>query len=535
MPLARVVVQHCYDLEDSPRYKRAKRFFFDLMENPQSAIRPYFDIFMIILVLSSVSVLIYEVKVDLGTPGDIFEWCAVSIFLTEYLLRLWLYNDIHKIFIDHYERAEFVGGGFHLWAPLKEALLKKWDYMTTPLAIIDLLAIIPSYRPLRFLRIFLLFRLFKLFRYARSINEFAKILAEKRFELYTLAIFITFMVFTSASAFYFFEAQHEGGAIDNFFDGVYWALVTLSTVGYGDITPQTSEGRAITLVLILSGIGVLAFSTSVIVAAFSEKMDELKDNRIFSELEKKKGKHTIICGYGRVGQIVAERLAKDREHFVVIDREPENINKAKRLGYLAIEGNAEGNELLEQLGIRERASRILCLTGDDVANVYITLTARYLNPDIEIVSRANRQEAVRKLYQAGADHTVAPFKSVALIAGEYVGQPVAFEAIHGILSGENGIGLDTVVVHGGSHIDGLNIGEIDFLANKLILFGVISQKDGEKIAGGEIYELRDRSLHFNPQPGFGLVSGDVLVLIGHEYSIIHFKERLEKGVELSRG
>lgn len=532
MSLARRVVKHCYNLEDSVRYKRAKQFFFHLMEDPQSSVRPYFDVFMILLVLSSVFVLIYEVKVDLGFAGDIFEWCAVTLFLTEYLLRLWLYNDSHKIFIDHYERAEFVGGEFRLGPPLKEVVMKKWDYMTTPLAIIDLLAIIPSYRPLRFLRIFLLFRLFKLFRYARSINEFAKILAEKRFELYTLAIFITFMVFTSASAFYFFEADREGTQIDNFLDGIYWALVTLSTVGYGDITPQTSEGRAITLVLILCGIGVIAFSTSVIVAAFSEKMDELKDNRVFSELEKKKGKHTIICGFGRVGQIVAERLARDRDHFVVIDKEPQNIIKAKRLGYLAIEGNAEGNELLEQVGIRDQADRILCLTGDDVANVYITLTARHLNPDIEIVSRANREEALRKLYQAGANHTVAPFKAVALIAGEYLGQPVAFEAIHDMLTGEGGICLDTVTVHAGSSIDGLAIGQINFQENKLILFGIISLKDDVKLAGIETYELRDRQLHFNPRPEVPLVAGDVLVLIGHEYSITHFKERLERGVRL---
>lgn len=529
MTLAGFIIKHCYGIDDSPRYKRAKKFFFDLIENPRSSIRPYFDVFMILLVLASVFMLMYQVKVDLGEFGTIFELCAVSIFLTEYLLRLWLYNNVHTIFIEHYERAEFIEKPFTLGPPMKEVMRKKWDYMTTPLAVIDLLAIIPSYRPLRFLRIFLLFRLFKLFRYARSINEFAKVLTEKRFEFYTLAIFMAFIVFTAASAIYFFEAKVEGGEIDNFFDGIYWALVTISTVGYGDITPQTTEGRLITMVLIICGIGVISFTTSIIVTAFNEKMNEMRDNRVFAELEKRKGEYIIICGFGRVGQVVAERLFLERDHFVVIDPNSENVARAKKLGYLVIHGNAEHGGLLEQAGIGKDASKILCLTDSDVINVYITLTARYLNPEIEIISRANREHTVNKLYQAGANHTVAPFEVVGMIAGEYIGQPVAFEALHGILSGQDDIGLETVTVRAGSTLDGVRIGEVDFSSNKLILFGVISTLGSKAEKPATAYDLSDRLLHFNPQAEFLLSGGDVLVLIGHRYSIVHFKDRLESG------
>ncbi|TVO75300.1 potassium channel protein [Sedimenticola selenatireducens] len=529
MSLSRAIIKHCYRLEDSPRYKRTKHFFYNLLENPQARIRPYFDIFMILLVLSSVFVLIYEVKEDLGLPGQIFELCAVVIFLTEYLLRFWLYNNIHRVFIEHYERAEFVNLPFSLGPPVKEVLQKKWDYMTTPLAIIDLLAIIPSYRPLRFLRIFLLFRLFKLFRYARSINEFVKVLSEKRFEFYTLAIFLAFVVFTAASAIYFFEARNAGGEIEHFFDGIYWAVVTISTVGYGDITPQTTEGRMITLVLIICGIGVISFTTSVIVSAFTEKMSELRDNRVFAELEKHKTKHIIICGFGRVGQVVAERLAASRDRFVVIDPDAEVIAYAKRLGYLGIQGSAEDSELLVQSGIQERAERILCLTGNDVMNVYITLTARDLNADIEIISRANNRASIRKLYQAGANHTVAPFKAVGAIAGEYIGQPVAFEAIHGILSGRKGISLETVTIRPDSCLIGRPISDVDFVSYKLILFGVISHLDRVPDQDTVAYDLKWNRIHFNPKAGFRLSANDLLVLIGHEYSITHFKDRLESG------
>ena len=531
MSFSRYIVKRCYALEDSTGYKQSKQFFFDLIENPRSKIRPYFDIFMILLVITSVFMLIYEVKADLGSISVVFEAIAVTIFITEYLLRLWLYNDVHKIIISDYEKAEFIGLPYKLGPSIREIISKKWDYATTPLAVIDLLAIIPSYRPLRFLRIFLLFRLFKLFRYARSINEFAKVISEKRFELYTLAIFLAFVVFTSASAIYFFEARNQGGEIEHFFDGIYWALVTISTVGYGDITPQTTEGRVITLILIICGIGVLSFTTSVIVSAFTEKMRDLRENRVYAELEKKKSLHTIICGFGRVGQEVAQRLSADRDHFVVIDTDATNVDRAKRLGYLVIEGSAERTQLLENAGIKDKAERILCLTGNDVANVYITLTARYLNPSIEIISRANREETVKKLIQAGANRTVSPFSIVGLIAGEYVGQPVAFEAIYGMLSRKGGIGLEAVVVPPESELDGVAIGDINFRSSRLILFGVISHVRQDE-AKRSAYPLRDRHLYFNPTADYILQENDLLIMFGHQYSIVHFKDLMEKGVLL---
>jgi voltage-gated potassium channel len=525
MSFGKFIVKRCYALEDSARYRRVKRFFFDLLENPAARVRPYFDMFMIALVLSSVFLIIYEVKAGLRYFEEVFEWSVVTIFLVEYLLRLWIYNDSHKIIIEHYERSEFLNRSFRLWPALREAAAKKWDYIRSPFAIIDLLAIVPTYRPLRILRFFLLFRLFKLFRYTRSIQEFGKVLSEKRFELYTLLGFLMFIVFTGASAIYFFEAKSAGGQIEHFFDGIYWALVTLSTVGYGDITPQTPEGRVITLVLIICGIGVIAFSTSIIVSAFGEKMKEMRENRVFSELEKR-GKHTIICGFGRVGQVVAEKLQAEHDHFVVVDPDLKNVESARKLGYLAIMGNSEEEQLLENIGIRRQAERILCLTDDDVANVYITLTARYLNPEIEIISRANREETVRKLIQVGANHVVTPFKVLGLMAAEYIGQPVAFEAIHGMLYGDEQITLDSIVVSQQSMLDGATIGEIDFQAHKLILFGVITHREGDPRGTGVSYKLKMRDLYFHPADSFLLQGNDLLVVFGHELSIAHFKDCL---------
>jgi voltage-gated potassium channel len=152
-----------------------------------------------------------------------------------------------------------------------------------------------------------------------------------------------------------------------------------------------------------------------------------------------------------------------------------------------------------------------------------------MNPDIEIISRANREETANKLLQVGANHTVMPFRALGLMAGEYIGRPVAFEAIHGMLYGKQKVGLETVMVSSGSILDGVSIGEIDFRAYKMILFGVITSEERSGGEGESVYGMKSRRLFFNPQRDFQLQGGEIIMVFGHELSIVHFKECLERG------
>ncbi len=523
--MARFIIHLCYFLAQSERYRKVKDAFRDLLENPASRRKAAFDLAMIGVVLSSVFLLVYGVKHPLGPWADAYEDLVVTVFILEYLLRLWVYNDSHAVFLEHYERSKLLHFPFRLGPPLREVLKKKWEYMTTPLAVIDLLAILPSYRSVRLLRLFLLFRLLKLFRYTRSFDDLIRALATRRFELYALGVFMGFIILSSSVAIYLIEGDVDGSRIHNLFDAVYWSLVTLSTVGYGDITPVSPEGRFITLVLIVSGIGIISFSTSIVVAAFGEHFSEMRKHRIFNEVEKHRAL-ILVCGYGRMGEEVVKDLVRHRENFVIIEKDPQRAEEASQRHHLVLCADATESEVLERLGIRDHAKAILCVTGDDVSNVFISLTARYLNPGITIIARANKKESIKKLRLAGADHVVAPYQAVGLMASGYIGQPMAFEAIYGILTEGQEVGLDAVPVLENSVLAGRSVGEVDFASRHLVLFGVITSRPIQGQRG--CFALEQGCFLFHPPPDFVLQQDDILLVFGHPFSILYLKRDVEE-------
>ena len=524
--LTRLIVYFAYFLKSSPYYRNTKLFFYNLLENPDSRIKSYFDIFMICLVLLSVFLLIYEVDTELTRTEILFEHVLVVLFIIEYLLRAWLFNDVHKIILEHYEKAEYLNSPFRLGEVVRLILAKKIEYIFTPLAVIDLLAILPSYRPLSVLRVLLIFRLFKLFRYFKSLNLFTEVLDSKRFELYNLAVFLGFLVFIGSTGIYFFEHPTNGEQVSNLFDAAYWSIITVSSVGFGDIAPHTPGGRLVAMALILTGLGVISFFISIIVSAFSDRMHDLRENRTYTELKRYKS-FVIICGFGRVGRHIAMQLEKHQQHFVVIDSKEVNASKARRLGYHVIHADASKNEVLINAGIKNKAAAVLCTTGDDVVNVYITLTSRHLNPSIRIISRANNRDNVKKLYQAGADNVIQPFEIAAMVVAEYIGQPVAFEAILGIIREEKQFIMETLCVDTGSIIDGLKISEIDFNRRKLMLVGVISANPVHRKHKNS-YKVKNQHFYFNPEQFFVLRADDLLVVLGRDVAIDYFRDQIEK-------
>ncbi len=523
-------VRFSFFLEASQGYGATKDFARNLLDNPRYPYKRYFDLGMILLVLASVALLVYSVGNPVKPWMLWLEDFAVTVFIAEYIARLWIVGDLHHTVIEHLKQTEFLHLPFRLRSALFEVAKLKWNYITTPLAIIDLLAILPSYRPVRLLRVFLLFRLFKLFRYSRSVHGMTEVLAERRFEFYTLAFFMVFVVIAAASAIYVFEGAMPESTINSFFDALYWAMVTLSTVGYGDITPHTPEGRVVAIALIISGIGVLAFSTSIVVAAFQEKLGELREHRVISELERGP-RFTVICGFGEVGQVVASKLAETRQRFMVIDLEEERIRLATKRGYLAMRGDAADNELLETIGVRDRVHTLVCATNDDVKNVFITVSSRRMYEGLRIIASAGSREVARKLTLAGANHVVSHSQIVGHMAAEYIGRPVAFEAINNILRGERDVMLEALRVDRETPICGKKISEIDFSRRKLLLFGIITSREWNVEDVQNLYPLEDEFCFiFKPGPDFRIEPGDLLIIFGYEPSLVHLRRELGAGL-----
>jgi len=502
-------------LHSSSRYKTAKSFAKTLLFDANNPYKRYFDLTIIFLVISSVLILIYEVKNPVPKWLDNYDIYVVSlIFAVEYILRLWVHNDISNLIIKEYNDAKFLNKEFDFYRVFKRALLEKLKYMVTPSAIVDLLAILPAYRPLRILRVFILFRVFKLLRYTKSINQFVDVLVNKKFELFTLLFLLLFIVFTSGVSMYILEADINKN-IHTLFDGIYWAIVTISTVGYGDISPVTDVGRAISILIIVSGIAMISFVTSVIVSAFSERLGELKEDRVIEQMNKSKS-FMIVCGYGQMTKMFFRQNRNSMEHYVIMDTDSSRVEAAQKDGYVAICEDASSYKTLSRFDAEHCDITILCLTSSDVENIYITLNAKSISPRIKVIARVNDPETVNKFKYAGADELLLPNSVANMMIYTAITQPTMYEAVHAILTGKSIANIDEIHVHASHTMVGERVDSLDFKAKKLLFLGI----------------YRNDAFIFNPPSSTVIEAYDVLLVMGREISLTYFKSQHEGDIHV---
>jgi len=504
-------------LHRSKKYKAYKQFARDLLFDSNNIYKRYFDLTIIFLVISSVLILIYEVKNPVPLWLDNYDIYFVSIiFAIEYLLRLWVHNDLSDMIIKEYNDSKFLLKDFNLFGVVKAGLYEKLKYMLTPSAIVDLLAILPAYRPLRVLRVFILFRVFKLLRYTKSINQFVDVLVNKKFELLTLLFLLLFIVFTSGIAIYILEADKNAN-IHTLFDGIYWAIVTISTVGYGDISPVTDIGRAISILIIVSGIAMISFVTSVIVSAFSERLNELKEHRIIEQMNKSRS-FLIICGYGQLTKMFFRQNRKHIDNYVIMDNDKERVEAAKKDGYVAIHENASSFETLNKFDNQYADITVLCLTSSDVENIYITLNAKSISRKIKVIARVNDPETIDKFKYAGADEILMPNMVANTMIYTAITQPTMYKAIHAILTGKSIANIDEIHVHHSHGMVDRQIKELDFKSSKLLFIGI--QREGEFI--------------FNPPSTEQIQAYDILLVMGRKISLEYFKSMHEGDISVKK-
>lgn len=505
------IIAILYSLDNSQKYISTKEFCKNILENSQYKYKKYFDFFMIFLVLSTIAILIYEVNHPIVPLLIEYEYFAVSVFILEWLARLWVYSDIRRTFIKDYEETLFFGKNYKLSISLKKVLKEKMEYIFSPMSIIDLLAILPAYRPLRVLRIFMIFRLFKIFRYANALKEFSHVFMERKFEFFTLFLLTLVVIFFGSTIIFVYEGNGENEKLTSYFDAIYWAVITVSTVGYGDIVPVTVEGKFATAILIISGILAIAFSTSIVTTSLVERMELIKQSRVENQILKLK-EFIVICGYETMAKYLIDELLKQNKKILIIDNNQNITLKIKNNNLMIIKGDPTDTDFLKKIGVGKSVSSIITLSEDDATNLSIVLGARILDANIQIITLVNESAVENKLKLAGADFTINSNEISAYVASEYIGQTVAFEAVDGILLEEDmSAEVDEIEIISEMKITGKNINSINFEDYNLTLIGIACEE-------------KNYDFIFNPiNIDYFLKEKDILIIIGYKQSIKDLK------------
>lgn len=514
--LGKWVVDAAYFLQTCHPYRKVKNNVYNLLENHQYHYKKIFDLFMIALIFISVYILIRQVKNELPAGWLFFNNYIISlIFLLEYLLRLWIHSDTSKAIIEQYEQDLFLHRPFSLRKAMGLAISRKFEFIRSPSAIIDLLAIMPFFHELRMLRVFILFRILKLFRYAKSLRRLLSILSSKKFEFLTLIIFTLIVTMIASVLIYVMEANNPESPVNTLFDAIYWAVVTIFTVGYGDIIPVTSEGRVVAMVVIVLGIAVISFATSIVVSAFTEKLDEIKEEKLIDDVNRLK-RFYLICGFSMLSLEVIKKLHKRQIPIVILEKDPLLLAQARSHGFLALEYDSASMETYSHLKINfaHQIEAILLLHESDVANIFTALTIREMTKHAPLYSILHHLEHRRKLQMAGIDVIINPQELIGLMGKILSTQPVAFEAIHALRSEHTSIVIDEIVVQKGME--------------KIFFALLVEPLFVRRLSVLGIFHLEDKEFHFNPDASESFKEGDVAIILANPVLLNEFKTKLHR-------
>ncbi|MDX1522503.1 MAG: potassium channel protein [Anaerolineae bacterium] len=243
-------------------------------------------------------------------------------------------------------------------------------------------------------------------------------------------------------------------------DALYMTVITMTTIGYGEVKTLSYNGRLFTMVLIIIGVLVGTYAVTATIELFTsqEFIEQIRTRRRRSALEKFQN-HTIICGYGRLGRSLSKELLQQGSPLVVIDLIDEVAQQARQEGFPAIVGSGADEALLEEAGIR-RAKALVAAAKSDAENVFIVLTARSINPNLQIIARSNRDSSIPKLETAGANTVISPFSITGQRIANMIMRPNVVDFLDGILRfGNETVRLEEFIIQENSKLAGLTLKE----------------------------------------------------------------------------
>ena len=320
-----------------------------------------------------------------------------------------------------------------------------------------------------------------------------------------IAFLILFTVFiVGTTGFHFIEGW-------SFIDSFYTTITTLTTVGYGDFTPRTAEGKIFTVFIIIFGVGTMLYSLVLMAETFIEaRLRRLLGRGKLEKIIEKMNNHYIICGGGRIGFLICRELITGKMPCVVIDNNPEVIQRAQDEGFVCFKGDATQDKILIEAGIK-RAKGIVCVLPSDAENLYVILTAKELNQQVYIISRSEEEESEHRLLRAGADRVMSPYTLGGMRMAMAILRPAMLDFIE-ITTRQQSLELrmEEISVCKGSPIISLSL-EDSGIRQRYGLIIVAVKKDSGKMI-------------FNPLANYIIAEGDMLIAMGEDENVKQFAE-----------
>jgi voltage-gated potassium channel len=306
------------------------------------------------------------------------------------------------------------------------------------------------------------------------------------------------------------------------FDALYMTVTTVTTVGYGEVHPLSKIGRAFNMFVVVVGVATVLYTFSFLMAQLVEgnlqgRWMRRRREHMLDEVTH----HFIICGYGRMGEVIAREFARQSVPFVIVERDPNRMQEAIEAGYLAVEADASSEQVLRRIGI-DRARGFIAAVGTDAENVYAVLTARLLRPDLFIIGRAETEDARGKLVRAGADRVLSPYHLGGLQLAQTALRPAVVDFVQLATSSDN---LDLTM-------EQVQIGEGSSLAGRTIIQATLRQRFGVVVVG---IQRVSGKMEFNPPPESVMGVGDYLVVLGPATTLRDLEAAAKAAVPAARG
>ena len=322
---------------------------------------------------------------------------------------------------------------------------------------------------------------------------------DRRFRLQGPGLAIAFLVFILAGGTVGYH-YIEGWSL---WQSFYVTVAAITTVELPELSPAA---QPFTIILLFAGISAALYTftllaTLVVEGGLPKRLQRRRYQRMLETLSD----HFIICGYGRIGSIVAQQFQRQNIPFVVVERDGTRMQAAMDDGALAVEADASREEVLKRVGI-ERARGLVAAVGTDAENVYAVLSARVMRPDLFIISRAETEDAKQKLKRAGADRVLSPYQIGAIQIAQMALRPAVVDFVDFATSSTNmELALEEIAIAAESA-----------LVNRSILDANLRQKYGVIVVG---IQRQNGSMEFNPEPDSVIRSGDKLVVLGRPDSM----------------